>query len=76
MKRASLLLLIPLSIIFFLITGYIPDIVHAGGSPLNIELLSDHSLTEADTFFNIYGYNIVTHGSVAHLYWQETGNGT
>lgn len=76
MNRAYLLFVSTFIIAFSLSPITKPEIIQAGGTGLNTQLLSDHSLTEADTVFNIYGYDVVTSGDVAHVYWQESGNGT
>ena len=76
MKRAGLLLVMTLASLFFIHAAYEPTPTIAGSNPLTTALLSDHSLTEADTFISNYSYDLVTHNNVAHVYWQESGNGT
>ena len=76
MKRAGLLLVMTLASLFFIHAAYEPTPTIAGSNPLTTALLSDHSLTEADTFISNYSYDLVTHNDVAHVYWQESGNGT
>ncbi|WP_420643923.1 hypothetical protein [Candidatus Leptofilum sp.] len=76
MNRAYLLFLAILAISLSLIFSLKPATLQAGTAGLNTQLLSDHSLTEADTIFNIYGYGIDTANNVAHIYWHETGNGS
>lgn len=75
MKRNLLLLFVALSLSLILASFLDYESTQAG-SPLTTELLSDHSLTTADTFFNNYGYGVETSGNIAHVYWQESGNNT
>ena len=75
MKRNFLLLLVSLALSPVLISLQNHKSTQAG-SPLTMELLSDHSLTIADAMFNIYGYGVEVNSNVAHVYWQESGNGT
>lgn len=74
MNRAYLLFIATLVLAFSLIPTHQPETIQAGGTGLNTQLLSDHSLTQADSFINIYGYDIDPGNNVAHVYWQETGN--
>lgn len=76
MNRAYLLFIAILVLAFSLIPPHQPETIQAGGTGLNTQQLSDHSLTQADSFINIYGYDIDPGNTVAHVYWQETGNGS
>lgn len=76
MKRIFLLIF-GFAVPFFLLSSLGFDPVTAGTTnPLTVELLSTHSQTSADTTLNAYGYGLEVSSHAAHLYWQESGNGT
>lgn len=75
MKRTFYLLFVCVSVFLLSIYTFSNKPVNAGNT-LSTELLSDHSLTTADTSFNNYGYGLEISGNIAHVYWQESGNNT
>lgn len=74
MKRNFLLLFATLILSFALTSVFDYESTQAG-SPLTSELLSDHTLTSASATFPYIGFGIETSDDVAHVYWQENGDG-